>query len=779
MPTGISEGAVRIGEWMVNPSLDTISKGTETQKLEPRTMRLLMCLANSSGDVVSVERLLNEVWTGVVVGSASVYQAVSQLRKLLGDVDPNPTYIATVPRKGYRLIAPVKRVETAAKAEEWMPGQGSDVARPAQGTTSVRAAVIQPRAQKSRLVPALFALSLVIVIAASLWIWKKPLTNSPTSGDANSIVVLPFVDMTTEKADQSFCDGLTEELSNWLAQIPTLRVVARTSAFAFRGLDQDVRKIGKALDTNHILEGSMRRSGDHMRITVQLIDARNGYHLWSENFDRPVEDAIKLQEDISRSVADTLRVRLTSESERQLISRRSENPQAYQQYLLGRYYAQQLTKESTDRAIDLFEKVLIAEPNFAPAYTELAYARMNQGFFRKIPIAQLTEQMEPLIASAMRLDGRMSDAYAVRGALRVLQFRANEGMNDLQLAISLNPNNMGAFAELGRLRLSSGRPREALSFYQHAAGLDPLNSTLQQQLCTALQDLAQFDAATAACERARVLKPDLAGVIDSEVWLAESQGRIDDALRWNAETLRLQPHDDFEMYWTRSTLYLAVGLAAPARSAIELGRTNTKDDDNADAALVRVTYRGGGDESLRQYLASSHLDQSSHAAALFEAAYARMLLGEPRAAKELIALALVAPDRDPGYADAPWYARNATPIGAAYRIDLAVAEMALGNQVDAQRELDTVLAMLNTMVEAGVERHGTYELRARVYALKGQGDDAMQDLNRAAKLGWRRAWWALHEPYLASLRPRADFRTLIARVNESNERLTEKAQVGK
>src|SRR5580704_11005870 len=113
MPSGDKEGALQIGEWIVNPSLDSISKGTETQKLEPRTMRLLLCLADSAGDVVSVDRLLNEVWTGVVVGSASVYQAVSQLRKLLGDVDPEPTYIATVPRKGYRLIAAVRRLETA------------------------------------------------------------------------------------------------------------------------------------------------------------------------------------------------------------------------------------------------------------------------------------------------------------------------------------------------------------------------------------------------------------------------------------------------------------------------------------------------------------------------------------------------------------------------------------------------------------------------------------------------------------------------------------------
>jgi transcriptional activator of cad operon len=762
MPTGNSDGAVQIGEWIVNPSLDTISKGTETQKLEPRTMRLLMCLANSGGEVVSVDRLLTEVWTGVVVGSASVYQAVSQLRKLLGDVDPNPTYIVNIPRKGYRLIAPVQRIEAASASS----GIAAVSETPAAETPIT---VSQPPARKRKTPLIVTAVVLIALLATGVLLWKKPAPGRLV-GAVNSIVVLPFIDMTAEKTDQSFCDGLTEELSNWLAQIPTLHVVARTSAFAFRGQNEEARKIGKALDTNHILEGSMRRSGDHMRVTVQLIDARSGYHLWSENFDRPVDDAIKMQEDISRSVADTLRVRLTSEAERQLVARRTNDPQAYQQYLLGRYYAQQLTKESTDRAIDLFQQMLAADPNFAPVYTELAYAHMNQGYFYGLPVAQVGGQVEPLIASALRLDDRMSAAYAVRGALRVAQSRTKEAFDDLQRAISLNASDVGAFAELGRMRVQDGLPREALKYYQHAAALDPLNFTLKERLCVVLGDLAQYEAAADSCEHARVLKPGTAAA-DGFVWLAESRGQIDEALRWNAKSLEPEPHDNFNLYWTRATLFLSLGMAAPARKAVELGRSVTKNDIEADTALVRVTYREGGVDSLRRHLAASHLDQSPSASDLFELAYARMLLGEAPAAKELIARALVAPDRQPGFAEDAWSARAVTPLFTSYRIDLAVVDMILGDQHSAQRELGAVLTMLNTMIAAGVERHGTYELRAQVYALKGQGDDAMRDLSKAAQLGWRRAWWALHEPYFASLRPRSDFQDLITRVNQANDRL--------
>jgi transcriptional activator of cad operon len=297
MPTGKPGEVVQVGDWFVNPALDTLYHGSETHKLEPRTMRLLLCLANSVGTVVSVDRLLTEVWTGVVVGPASVYQAVSQLRKLLADVDPEPTYIATVPRKGYRLIATVHRVT-------------------AEAISPIPVTVVSPvpahAARARRWMPMMLCgVALLALILVGSSIWKQRLTYRRVAESSASIVVLPFVDLTAEKASQSFCDGLTEELSNRLSQIATLRVVARTSAFAFRG-QEDVRTIGKALDTNHILEGSVRRSGNILRVTVHLVDARNGYRVWSANYDTAMDDMIRVQEDISQSVAENLQARLAA-----------------------------------------------------------------------------------------------------------------------------------------------------------------------------------------------------------------------------------------------------------------------------------------------------------------------------------------------------------------------------------------------------------------------------------------------------------------------------------
>jgi transcriptional activator of cad operon len=774
MPTGKLDGAMQIGEWTVTPALDTISRGTETHKLEPRTTRLLMFLANSAGEVVSVDRLLTEVWSGVVVGSASVYQAVSQLRKLLGDTDPDPTYITTVPRKGYRLIAPVRPVDVPS----------SPIAAP-DGATAIAAAttavpiaapvaapVVMPPATRGRkrIAIALIGAALGALAIAGALIWKIT-TSAHLAASANSIVVLPFVDMTADKLDQSFCDGLTEELSNWLAQIPTLRVVARTSAFSFRGQSVDVRKIGKALDTDHVLEGSMRRSGDHMRVTVQLVDARNGYRLWSQDFDKPIGDMIMVQEDISRSVAGVLRVRLTADSDRQFAARRIADPKAYQLYLLARHYSQQIP-ESLDQAIDLYRQVLAADPNFAPAYTDLAYALLNQGVFRSRPIVDVAAQVEPLIASALRLDNRLSSAYAVRGALRASQSRTKEALDDLQFAISLNPSDMGALAEVGRIRLMEGRPRDSLKSYDQAASLDPLNFTLQGARCTLLIDMAQYEAAANTCEGARNLQPGNALGSDGLTWLAASQGRVAEALQWNRESLKADPTGDFNLYWTRAILLLSVGPAPPARAAVEAGRKLTKNESDSDTALLRVTYREGGAEALRSYLDTAKLEQSPHFSALFESAHARLLLGDAQAVKDLIAQALAAPDRPSGYADDAWSARGDWPIGESYRIDLAAAELALGDRTSAEHELERVLALLNGMIAAGVERNATYALRAKAYALQGRSDDAMRDLGKAVKLGWRSAWWATHEPYLASLWRRSDFQALMAQVSRSNDGLT-------
>jgi transcriptional activator of cad operon len=741
--TPLQIGPLQIGDWLVDPSTDTISHGEETQKLEPRTMRLLLLLAESQGAVVSADRMLAEVWPGVIVSPASVYQAVSRLRRLLRDTDPTPTYIATVPRKGYRLVAPVRPVETPPVDEA------------------------VTKARRWRLIAGIGALVLVAGIALVLG-WTQFGRHVTPAIETTSIVVLPFIDLTAEKNDQAFCDGLTEELSNWLAQIPTLRVVARTSAFAYRGKQIDVRTIGRELGTTHILEGSLRRSGNLLRVTAQLVSARDGYNLWSATFDRTMEDVVKIQEEVSHSVADSLEIHLTDRASKGLAAREGGRPEAYQLYLLARHHQQQFTRESNNRAIELYKQALVLDDHFALAYAELAHAYLNQVYLNGFTGKEVASKAEPLLATGLRLNPNLPELYTWRGGLRAEQGRYEEALHDLRHAIELNPNNTQALAEMGYVDLTNSQPRDALANYSAAAILDPLDFNLHARRCIALADMARYDEADAACAHARSLAPAASWGYVANSWLDESRGRIDEALKWNAMALKASP-DEFELYDDRANLLLSLGLPAQAREVLERARAvRAGGDDEAIAVrLAHVSYYEQGASAARALLQSGRFDSSSRSDTLLRAARLHMLLGDALAAKELLQKAPTAVDWSRAALDDPWYLRE----GESYGLVLALAQINTGDRPAGEQQLATLLRTVDKLKQAGVERYGVYTLRAAVLALRGDSNGAMVALGRAAELGWRGALQAESDPALSSLQSRADFRELLERLRQQNERL--------
>ena len=739
-----STSALQIGDWRVDPGTDTISQGHETQKLEPRTMRLLMLLAQSEGGVVSAERMLAEVWPGVIVSPASVYQAVSRLRRLLRDTDPTPTYIATVPRKGYRLVAPVRPVEAPS----------ADQATPV-------------KKRHWPLLAGIGALVLVVTIAlvAGLAHFAKPA--SPVS-ETTSIVVLPFMDMTAEKNDQAFCDGLTEELSNWLAQIPSLRVVARTSAFAYRGKEVDVRTIGQALGTTHILEGSLRRSGNLLRVTAQLVSARDGYHIWSATFDRTMEDVVKIQEEVARSVADSLEIRLTNRTSQRLAAREGgSTPQAYQLYLLARHHQQQLTRESNNRAIELYRQALALDDHFALVYAGLAHAYVNQIYLNGFSVKDVAGKAEPLLVQGLRLSPNLPELYTARGGLRSDQGRYEEALSDLRHATDLNPNDSYALSEMGYVYITNARPRDALSSYSAAAILDPLDFNLHARRCVALTDMARYDEADTACEHARALAPDASWGYVASSWLEWARGRVDEALKWNLLALKASP-DEFELYDDRASMLLTLGLPAQARDTLERARGEGGNDEAIAIRLAEVSYYERGAPAAQALLQAGHFESSSRADTLFHAARLHAMLGDAAAAKQLLHQVLAAPDLSRSTLDHVWYLREGDSNG----LVLAEAETRLGDRNAAEQQLATLLTSLEALKQAGVERYGVYTLRAAVLAMRGDPDAAMAALGHAAELGWRGAMQARQDPALAALQSREDFRALLERLERQNQRMS-------
>ncbi len=775
---GQSRALLHIGDWVVDPNTDTLARGSEIAKLEPRAMRLLLLLAQSPGAVISVDLMLTEIWPGVIVGPASVYQAISQLRRALADTDPEPTYIATVPRKGYRLIAPVHPVTASTGPQATAAAVAPAAPTAASASASAAAAPhlagdTTPGVPKRRPLPLALAgaaaLAVLALLAAVLW---SPLQRYFAAAPATpSIVVLPFIDMTDAKQDQAFCDGLTEELSNWLAQIPTLRVVARTSAFAYQGREVDVRTIGRELGASHLLEGSVRRSGNQLRITAQLVSTRDGFHLWSANFDRPIDDVVKVQEEIARSVADNLEIRLTEQTGQGFAARRGGTPQAYQLYLLARHHQQGLTRDDNDRAIDLYQQALALDKNFALAYTGLASAYINQSYLNGLSIRDVADRAEPLLATAVHLDADLPDIYTARGALRSDQGRNDEALRDLRHAIDLNPNDSDALTEMGYLYIYNARPRDALVSYSAAATLDPRNFNLQARRCIAFTDMARFDEAELACGHARALAPGSSWALVASSWLDWARGRIDDALQWNAQALKASPNE-FTLYKDRSNMLLSLGLPASARAALERSRQAAPSDEALAVRLALIRYYEGGAPALRAQLTGTHFETSTRADTLLLAARLQLLLHDAPAARRLLDQALTAPDLGRDTLDNAWIERE----GESNELALAITELWMDDRPSALHRLDALASRVQGLMQAGVERYGAYKLRAEVLALRADADGAMLAMRHAADLGWRDAMQAEHDPAFEALRVRGDYRALIEHAKQQN--LQMQARIG-
>jgi len=282
---------LRIGDWCVNPTSGQISRHGETAQLEVRTLRLLLCLAEHAGEVVSIDDLLKQVWSGVAVSPDSVYQAVASLRRQLGDDPKQPIYIATVPRLGYRMV-------TAVSAWEDKTTRASS---PASNGRSSRLG--------SGLTWAGGALCLVLAVAFVIY------GTGARKNHGASIGVLPFLDLTDNMSHEIFADGMTEEMIDKLSKVPGFRVPAPRTSFQLKGKKMSISDVGKTLGVAYVVDGSIRKSGSMMRVAARLVRADNGYVVWSESYERPWGDLLTAQNDIAAEVTTALRASIEGRSD--------------------------------------------------------------------------------------------------------------------------------------------------------------------------------------------------------------------------------------------------------------------------------------------------------------------------------------------------------------------------------------------------------------------------------------------------------------------------------
>jgi TolB-like protein/DNA-binding winged helix-turn-helix (wHTH) protein/cytochrome c-type biogenesis protein CcmH/NrfG len=440
-------------------------------RLQDQPLHILALLLEHPGEVVGREELEKRLWPdGVVVDfEHSINSAVKRLRKALGDEAEHPRYIETLPRHGYRFIAPV---ETVAPVYDRRP---------------VRAA---HRAALQRL--ALVCLAFV-AIAAMLFALNvaglrdrvmRAVGARPTMGvpKIESIAVLPLENLSRDPEQEYFADGMTEELITDLGKISALRVISRTSVMRYKGTKKPLPEIARELNVDAIVEGTVRRSGDRVRITANLLHAPSDRHLWAATYERNLGDVLALQGEVASAIASQIRIKLTPQEQVRLTSTRPVNPEAHRLYLLGRFYWNKRTEEGSKKAIDHFQRAIELDPAYAPAYAGLADSYILLGDWGYLPPRDAYPKSEAAARKALQIDEASAEAHT---SLAYDYFEYDWDWaaceKEFKRAIELNPNYATARQWYSEYLSAMRRHAEAIAEAQRGAELDPLSPIISAE----------------------------------------------------------------------------------------------------------------------------------------------------------------------------------------------------------------------------------------------------------------------------------------------------------
>ena len=486
-----------------------------------RVLDALIYLVERPGQLIDKKTLIDALWPNVVVEDGNLTQTIHTLRRVLGEKAGEHRYIVTVPGRGYQFVAEVReRAVPVAPVPESVP-------RPASAPDPALEALPRRRRTWVLAVAALAILALVIVAVLVARPHAQPPVQQAAVVAHPSIAVLPFVDMSEEQNQAHFADGLSEEILNILAHADNLRVTARTSSFSFKGENVDIKTIAHRLNVSHVLEGSVRKSGDRLRITAQLIDASTSAHVWSDVYDRDVHDVFGVQREIATAVADALRVKLASAAPRPA---ETSNPEAYDHYLQGKLLFNRRAGSDLEQARTHFATATQLDPDYARAWAALAGAYFVLHYAGGEP----PDAMEKWHAAAERAVALAPDLAEAQ--IRLAQYEITLGKVDvarphLERARQLDPGDPLVLSIGLSDAIYEGRIADAIEIQRRVVAIDPLSASHRGNLGAMLTMAGRLPEALAEMERSLELSPaaesSLMGVADVLIL----QGRADEAFK--------------------------------------------------------------------------------------------------------------------------------------------------------------------------------------------------------------------------------------------------------
>ena len=726
-----------IDGWEVDSISGELRRPGETRRLRPKAMAVLCCLVDADGELVERDDIIQQVWGRELISDEPLTTCIAELRRTLEDKASNPKYIQTVPKRGYRFVGNVSE----AGPDQDDDGDGSEAGQ-APAPKPSRNLLAQPSVWVG-----------MVVVAVLVFVWmtdsrdvdQPPAQSVPQpvaveAREAPTIAVLPFVNMSPDPENDYFGDGLAEEILNSLTKIDGLRVRSRTSSFALKDQNLDAAMIAERLKVSHILEGSIRRDGDALRVSAQLIDVQADTPVWSEVFDKNTSNIFDLQGEVAGRVTDALEIALNSEQQLELSDAGTRNIRAYELYLQGRQLLARRTSVSISAALERFSLARELDPNYAQAYLGIADANLLLPQYNDHPNARYIQKSLEAVRKALALNPDFGEAYATLGSVyeEMHDFAAAE--EAFELALERAPRYPTTYHWYGFMLYRTAQQEAADRMLRLAIEQDPLSHLLSYGMSANLVAMRRFDAAERRYFDIIDADPEFSWAYEGLGELNwNGRGNLEEAARWYEQAIRYDPDSSY-FRALLSAIHLDRGDPAAARTVLEQAR-----GDQAESYMIQIHWA---------------------LLALFE--------GVSKAASDIVVPLL---DTDPQNYLALIVSRNQDILSgnteaaiARYEsvhpefledsptlhidnfqsaVDFAYLLIEAGEIDRATRLLDSAWAIAESY-----PRHGLpYRLSdVKILTLRGQTDKALDALADALDSGWRPYWW-LYLNWDAALEP--------------------------
>jgi TolB-like protein/DNA-binding winged helix-turn-helix (wHTH) protein/Tfp pilus assembly protein PilF len=600
-------------------------------KLQDQSFHILRVLLEHSGEIVGREELRNRLWQPdtFVDFDHSLNTAMMRLREVIGDSSGNPRFIETIPRRGYRFIAPVHHVkpENQRLSEHAVAASRDDLATSgANGQPSVSprdgtSIYSQPTSVKPVRQISLFsaiglggALLLLLIVAVLFGLRERlGLSTPPAPKRIISLVVLPMENLSGDKGQEYFADGMTDELTASLARISSIRVLSRTTAMEYKGTHESLGKIAHDLGVDAVVEGTVLRSGDRVRITAELIQVPTDRHLWADTYESPIGDVLALQNHVAAAIVDQIRIQLTPQDKTRLVNARAVNSEAYEDYLKGRFYWNKRSEGDLLKAIQYFQSATEKDPQYALAYAGLAdcYGILGAAIVGTVPTTEVAPKAEAAAIKAVELDDSLAETQT---ALATVQFNYKWDWKAAEVgfrrAIGLNPNYATAHQRYSLYLIAMGRQSESLSEMDYARSLDPLSISMNFSLGWRFYMAGQFDHAIVQLHNTIEMDPTF---ILPHIVLGQSYEQVGDYAMAIAELQKaaVMSHDSPPVIAALGHVYAVAGKQAEAFKVLEELRLESR-SQYVSPFYMALVYAGLGDHGeAMDWLEKAYADRSN------------------------------------------------------------------------------------------------------------------------------------------------------------------------